>query len=424
MKSKKKIFKRNLKLSRKHIKTKKRTKNIVTQKGGKIQIHSTNEFGELDTYTNDLLNELKKNNISLNQILCMKIYLDILIIITYTNLYLFEYLLNTNSIEIKYSDSKRIQNGELFSSLQISGRDNINLFYVSGKFEIYKIDYPDNKLVKIFNLTDIFKLQNTGLISVSNPFSRDTFTLSVLLNRSMYSIEIFDTFNPNLPNIDTEDIGYENIMFKTANKYLVQLVKNSNNRYALIFNDLRKLEKGYHREYVYDIISDHTDKVFDFKLYYHTNGILYIILLLDKGHSYDSSGIIKLEYNILDKENTVSLSPFTITDEASHIPLPINSIFIDFNFKILTIMINNNKLIIIDLPINRLKYLSWKIYEFPFNNKPIINLVNIVPSSIEYQDTYLVTFFNNLNITNVVLDNIIHQPDLCIKNDIKQLEYF
>ena len=424
MKSKQNNLKRNSKLSRTHIKTKKRTKNIVRQQGGKIKIRASNEFSDIDAYTNIVYNELKKNNITWNQILCMRIYSNIMIIVTYSNIYLFDYLLKPGSINIVYRDTKQIKRGELFSSIKISGKTSIIIFYVSGKFEIYKIDDIYKNLVKILNVSDIFKLQNTELLSI-NQLTRDTHTLSVSLNP--YNIEVFDTFNTNFPKINTEDLYYENIMFRSATKYLVQLVKDTNNRYALIFNNLKKLEIGQHREHVYDIISDFTNKVFDFKLYYHTDSILYIILLVDKGDNeevgYKTPGLVKLAYNILDKENTVALSPFTITDEASHIPMPKNAKIMDFNSKIFSLLIDN-KLYIIDLPIVRLNYLSWKIYELPVSKTNMVNMLNIVPSGIEYQDTFLITLLNNSNSNNIFLENAIHQPDLCIKTEIKQLESY
>lgn len=422
MKSKLNNLKRNNKLSRKNIRTKKRTKNIVMQQGGQIKIRASNELSDIDAYTNIVYNELKKNNITLNQILCMRIYSNIMIIVTYSNIYLFDYLLKPESINIVYRDTKQIKKGELFSSIKISGQTSIIIFYVSGKFEIYKIDDMYKNLVKILNVSDILKLQNNELLSI-NQLTRDTYTLSVSLNP--YNIAVFDTFNTNFPKINTEDLYYENIMIKSANQYLVQLVKDTNNRYALIFNNLKKLEMGQHREYVYDIISDFTNKVFDFKLYYHTDSILYIILLVDKGDDeevgYKTSGLVKLSYNILDKEDTVALSPFTITGEASHIPMPKNAKIMDFNSKIFSLLIEN-KLYIIDLPIVRLNYLSWKIYELPVSKTNMVNMLNIVPSGIEYQDTFLITLLNNSNSNNIFLENEIHQPDLCIKTEIKQLE--
>ena len=131
MKSKQNSLKRNSKLSRTHIKTKKRNKNIVRQHGGKIKIRASNEFSDIDAYTNIVYNELKKNNITWNQILCMRIYSNIMIIVTYSNIYLFDYLLKPGSINIVYRDTKQIKRGELFSSIKISGKTSIIIFYVS-----------------------------------------------------------------------------------------------------------------------------------------------------------------------------------------------------------------------------------------------------------------------------------------------------
>ena len=95
----------------------------------------------------------------------------------------------------------------------------------------------------------------------------------------------------------------------------------------------------------------------------------------------------------------------------------------DFNSKIFSLLIDN-KLYIIDLPIVRLNYLSWKIYELPVSKTSMVNLLNIVPSGIEYQDTFLITLLNNSNSNDIFLENAIHQPDLCIKTEIKQLESY
>ena len=56
MKSKLNNLKKNSNLPRTHIKTKKRTKNIVRQQGGEIKIRASNEFSDIDAYTNIVYN--------------------------------------------------------------------------------------------------------------------------------------------------------------------------------------------------------------------------------------------------------------------------------------------------------------------------------------------------------------------------------
>ena len=352
----------------------------------------------------------------------MKIFLENLIVVTLTHIFYFSYILRPNSKSyIVLRDKRSVLYGDLCEKIVISKPyDNtFILFYMSGKFEVFTIDKSVNKIVPIITATSGLIQKNHNLVSLATKGNNN----NLLCIAEDYVVKIYDDLGIEYRSINKRADNYRNIMIRTYKNFLVQLAKH-NDRYILIFNDLNYINSGTPKEYVYDNISEYTNRIHTFDLYVY-DGIIYLYLILDKGDpnnelSYKDNGLAILNYNQMASEVDGKIQWNQIAGEdVTPLPITQNMNFIIVHEKVIAILIEmDNKYIIImiDFPLYETSHLSWKIYSIPLSKKKFINLFNINPSNIYLQDTFLISFlFNDRKEQTPTLEFTVHQPDICVK---------
>ena len=151
-------------------KSKKRSNKRMVKKGGQIKLVQTNEFESFLELNNTLINVLTQQNILLGQIICMKIFLENLIVVTLTHIFYFSYILRPNSKSyIVLRDKRSVLYGDLCERIEISKPyDNtFILFYMSGKIDVFTIDKGVNKIVPIITATSDLIQKNHNLVSLA-----------------------------------------------------------------------------------------------------------------------------------------------------------------------------------------------------------------------------------------------------------------
>jgi hypothetical protein len=403
--------------------TRKRSNKMMVKKGGRINLIQTNEFHSFSKLNNNFINVITQQNILLGQIICMKIFLENLVIVTFTHIYYFNIILRPNTdSNIIFRDKRSTLYGDLCERIEISKPSNNNtfiLFYMSGKFEVFTIDKSIKKIIPIITAASSLIQKNHNLVSLAKKSNNN----NLLCVAYEYVVKLYDDYGIEYRSINKREDNYKNIMIKTYKNFLVQLAKYGE-RYIFIFNDLNYINSGTPREYVYDNISEYTNRIHTFDLYLY-DGILYLYLILENGDpnnelSYKQDGLAVLNYNQMASEEEGKIDFLQIADQdVTPIPIRQNMNFIIINEQVIGILIedtNKHILIMIDFPLYDTPHLSWKVYSIPLSKKKFINLFNINPSNIYLQDTFLISFlFNDRKEQTPTLEFTVHQPDICVK---------